>query len=286
MNVNVNEAGDVTSAVLYKINLEGDKIVQNRDCDVVIGKSDGTKPYMSFECVELAKVIVEALGVQVSSGKPDWFVSKRRNKGVWHDQTMIGVPLTTSMNQDLGIDMWSGCATRFIHESSYADWFKEPLVDEFFANHNGFVTYGMNDEGLTNVWFGVPFWGMMNVLEGMKEKITDYICGDSKLLESWCVSLAVSVHGYPEKKVVEAYHIGGVNPDLEKHFWPFQSKVIRKGLYSSSTMAGVVTAYHNYLNNAVSRAERTAWNLEIGNKQFRTDLFGYSSRMWRKLGLS
>ncbi len=265
------------------IRLEGDEVVpRTAGPDVLLGwPSEYVFP----------RAIVESMGFEPSEGPPDFYAFRWSDSGEWRDQVLVGFPLRTLMDGDLGPPVEAGMACRFVpRESPAGEAFeRRELADALqYLDYRGFVTIGLSIEDLElrlkEVRIGwVPYWGFLNALEGVPGRILEWVANpDVRLMESWTVSLLLSRWPYPAKQKSERAFIGIPGREAEKHLWLWNVEGHRKSLYTDGTLVGVATAWSPTLSEACRRAIRTLSNVELEGKQFRLDATRTAGDTWGK----
>jgi len=200
----------------------------------------------------------------------------------WKDKAFLGFPLEFLMNEDLGPKCPSGLMATVLNREDIENYFfnNEVLV-ETLRDFIGFVSITLSIEGgikVIAVETGIPYWGFFNMLEGIKTRISEFLCGNIDFYDSWTASLLVSRFPYPFKYSNGSVFVEGLSQSVEKHFWTGVSNH-RKSYTTQSTIIGIATAWSSNLNEACRRCLRTAWNVSVKDKQFRTDMVreGYRS---------
>jgi len=104
-------------------------------------------------------------------------------------------------------------------------------------------------------------------------------------LDTWSVSLLVSVPPFPNLTKTAIIPIDDLHPKALKHIWPID--MARDGAHwTSGGMSGklmYITARGEYINEAVKRVYRTAGNLRIPDVQYRDDIGENAQQLFRSV---
>lgn len=254
---------------------EGDELTSPENAELVLSDKDTSieqgkivKFYPRFPTLTL-----EALGFEVREDVVRYTLSRWWDGNTYGIQTLLSIPLIGAMNENLGCRKVVGQVCKFVDGSRMGAWFGK---ENFFALLKemkivGFVTFEFSREGLVGARIGLPELSLYPLLEGWKGKISDLFLHGGEFLESWMVGLLVTRYPWPFEPKAKKVEIG-VNPELEKHFWPFDVQEVRKSLFTESTTIGVVTSWNPSLEQACRLVLKPARNLRVEEKQFRTDV--------------
>lgn len=272
---------------------EGDQIVEEK-ADYILCLEELSKRPTSTDCPIVGGIsifppsVLEVLSFpHLSDADTSHLFFKWFDKG-WSLQTLLGIPLSTLMNDNVGAFAPAGLSTIFIDD---------PLADELFANtalvslltelnYIGFVTISLSSEGVTGVQTWVPFNGFLNVVEGMKGTISEFITGvEPTLLVSWASSLSISRSPYPALPVSDRLVYPKPKVDVLKHFWFWKSQKYRTKIITEASFLGTSTAWASSLLEACRRTIRTLSRLEIEGKQYRTDQYFQARRFLERSSL-
>jgi hypothetical protein len=197
----------------------------------------------------------------------------------WSTQTLLGIPLLTMMNDNLGEARETGLVCKFVNSDKLNGLFSNAGLVSFLmkVKHRGFVTITLGqDLGVLSIKLGAGI-GLFNALEGFSGPILDLLLKGGPLLESWSVSIVVSRYPYPLYEVAtERLYFKDGNP-AEKHLWFFGLEGFRFSFYTERTKVCVASAWARTLGDACNRVYRTCRELAIPKKQFRTDAFKQAS---------
>lgn len=268
------------------ISYEGDSVGES---DPIVQVLDGTTvPLPNVRTVSSGFVfpleIVKEMGFDLCpqgySGKKA-VVFKWWDKG-WKDKAFLGFPLEFLMNNDLGPECPSGLMTTVLNRDDIENYFFncEGLI-ESLNDFIGFVSFTLSIEGgikVVSLQTGIPYWGFFNLLESIKTRVSEFLLGNIDFYNSWTASLLISRFPFPFNETEDPVFIEGLSQSVEKHFWTGVSNH-RKSYSTKSTIIGVATAWSSNLNEACRRCLRTADNIHVKNKQYRTDMVreGYRS---------
>jgi len=210
----------------------------------------------------------------VSQGLEQSVVFKWWDEG-WNDQTFVGIPLNRLMNEGLGPRCDAGFVTSpFKREDIVSYLFNNKGLEQFLKGFVGFISFTLSLEGglrVVKIESGIPFNGFYNMLECLKVRVAEFLSGKVDFYESWTASLLVSRSPFPHMEQSSKVFIDGINQSMEKHFWNCLYNH-RKSFSTTSTVIGIATAWSTSLAEACRRCLRTARNLSVEDKQFRTDL--------------
>jgi len=214
-----------------------------------------------------------------------WFELDR-----WQDQTLVGIPLRTLMDRGLGASCPAGIVCCYCHDGVLTENFDQSiLVDTLKEMHfRGFVSFlyefKERDLFVREISTKVPFWGFYAAIEGITGRIIEFLTGRTPILrESWTAALLISRTPFPLSLQAPKVFVGGVEPEVEKHFWFWDLNGYRKSFYTESPILGVATAWSLDLGEVCRRTLRTTRNLEIPGKQHRTDMLSVGSGAFREL---
>jgi hypothetical protein len=247
------------------LSLEGHEIISDGE-DVVLNEDAETN---------IPKKALELLGVEVSLSSVELFRTTIFYDHVhgFGEQMLLGIPLNKFLCEDLGTDCFMGMVTKFV-QSGYLKSFYV-MIEELLhkMRHFGYVTIKFGDDfkpiearrGLGEMLF--------NVLEGFKGSVVDLMTTKVKLLESWTSSLVISRYPYPMRDMAEPELQLRINPAAEKHLWFYNIYGYRSALYTKRTRVCVATAWAQSVSDVCNRVYRTARELELPDKQYRTDMF-------------
>jgi hypothetical protein len=245
--------------------LEGHEVVQDGE-DILLNEEAETN---------IPKKALALLGVEVSSSLVELFRVSRYYDYVtgYGEQTLLGMPLTKFLCDDLGVDCFMGMVTKFV-KSSYVDKFYDQ-IEELLRRmrHTGYVSIRFGDDllpiearrGLGEMLF--------HALEGFKGSVVDLMTKKVQLLESWTSSLVISRYPFPQVELVEPEVQLSINPAAEKHLWFYGIYGYRNALYTKRSKVCVATAWAQSVSDVCNRVYRTARELELPLKQYRVDLF-------------
>jgi len=212
---------------------------------------------------------------------------------VWYDwevgfqgKPILVIPLIGIMDGDLGDDKEVGCVLRQMDAEGLEGMVENIVLAQVLESikHRGFITFSFSFQVLYGVETGIPGHGMYGVLEGIQGKISSWLVEPEPLLESWTSVLVVSRYPWPFKDKDKQAEVGFTS-DIERHFWLLGGERVSKVFLTERTLVGVVTAWHQDLQNACWRARRTAWNVGLEGKQFRLDQGDVARERVRELAL-
>ena len=219
--------------------------------------------------------------------KPICYLSKWFDRfNLWSDQLIVSVPLMGLMDEGKGAVVCTGTALRYIDESPLKDRFDDELLTEILKQqgHTGFVSLGIDSEGAPHsVEFGIPCYGNLVVLEGCRQRLSEFFTNPSRLLESWAVGLLITRYPFPLKQSASRAFIEGLSRSMRKHLrTPFVTEH-RHSFYTDSTIIALATTWDNRLIDANKRAVSLARTLKVEEKQYRTDLNTATQEKWALL---
>lgn len=280
------------------LELEGDQVTDTTP-DILLTRDLLDKENHPSNCLViggdwyLPRDVLNALDVEVDkTGRYLGTVSKWLDT-TWSTQTILGVPLCSLMNEDLGPSCPSGYACRFVHDSRLDEYFDNPKLESLLKDlkYTGFVSFSFgvdksNEVVVTRVETGIPNRGFFNILESTKDKLSSFLTQESPILmESWTISLLISRAPYPFKPldIQKAYVKNPLSRDVLKHLYFFNLESFKKTFSTTSLEVGIATSWANTLSEAGRRVLRTCRNLGLEEKQFRTDVVSYVSTRWHEL---
>lgn len=197
----------------------------------------------------------------------------------WSQQTLLGIPLLTMMNDGLGESVETGLVCKFINSDRLNALFANAGLVSFLMKmkHVGFVTLALGqDLNVLSVRLGAGI-GLFNALEGFAGPTLDLLMHGGPLLESWTVSIVVSRYPFPMMDMAtERIYFENGNP-AEKHLWFYGLEGFRYSFYTERTKVCVASAWATTLGDACNRVYRTCRELVIPKKQYRTDAFKQTS---------
>lgn len=276
--------------------MEGDEIVKRaREADLIysdkiIEDKRDLPPVIGGDLL-FSKEVTGALGYKVSPLECHefslslWFSPSEG----WLDQAIFTFPLRGLMNYNLSTPLVVGGASRYVDDSPLVELLTEsPSLEATLKRmtYNGFVSLLLDfDLLVVGVSLGIPDLGFLQVLEGCRGKISDFLVDPSgnRLHESWTASLLVSRYPYPHKERGERVWLREVCQDFEKHFYFFNIQGTEKSLYTDLTRVGIVTSWATNLGEANRRVLWTSQNLSIPLIQYRTDLSRSTSDKYHRL---
>ena len=276
-------------ALARMLKLEGEEIVEERpEITITQGISGHPEGLVIGGDVIFPPVFTKLLGLQRAEGLPDVVVFRWFHNG-WRSQTLLGFPLQYTMTGDLSISGDVGMACCFTTKVEFTSLFDTgsddskpgPLHETLLKmNYNGFVSFGVkiSDEaeiGITEIRTGVRNNGFFNMLEGLHGRLSQFLIGtEPDLQESWTAQLLLTRYPYPHEPVTtDKVYLEGLNAEVEKHLWLFDAHRHKQTVFSQNTVIGVTTSWSQSLAEACRRVLRTLRNVDIPQKQFRTDLF-------------
>lgn len=274
--------------------LEGDTITPViADAEMVLNDQRLDTSQLSTYLVggefQLVSSAVEALGYKPTSRKSyDFVLTKWFDSHDFLEQLIVGIPLKTLMNDDLGYIVESGYACRYCNDSSLQSVFDNAeLVSLLRAlKYNGFVSFLLTfDLCVVSIESGVPCNGLYNILEGCPGKLSDFFAfpRENPLMQSWSVNLMLSCYPYPHTLKSDRQQVLGINSGIEKHFWFNDLRGHSKAFYTDSSILGWSTSWGPTVTEANRRVLRTCRNLSVPLKQHRTDLSFVVNRQWGHL---
>lgn len=294
MKIKLN--GPFSSALRYALVKEGNEVVE--ESPEMIITDTLLEPIKGVAIVggdyTFPLVVAESLGIPMAQSLPVDFVVSRYYDHGWRDQTLVGVPLLTTMNCGLGSEAPNGVgfAARYIHDGPLLELFDNSKLDAVLSKmpYSGFVSFcgslslGNGLFSVTKLSCGIPFYGLYSALEGASTRISDFFSGESpRLLESWTVGLIVTRSPWPFAEVSHRVFIDNLNESVRKHLWLPYITTYKKSAYTDYTFLGVSTSWAKSLGEAGRRVLRTLKNLSVDSKQHRTDLVSVVSQKWHLL---
>ena len=213
------------------------------------------------------------------------------SSGEWNDQTIIGTPLLGLMNNNLSKNIVTGYALHLSNSSPLQDLFLNTKLREVLStwHHTGFVTFilALLDTKyiILELVTGLPFHGILPLLEGRKEKISSFFLDEQSLMESWCVGIKLTRFPWPHRDAGERVFFRPLSDEAQDHFWSSTITTTGKVCYVDSTTIGYSTGWSPSLSEANRRARRTCKQLPCKEKQYRTDLASQTALMWNSLKL-
>ena len=210
----------------------------------------------------------------------------------WRPQALLGLPIETLANDDLGPRCEAGLVCRYVDPGlDRLGFLWTPELEAVLRemSYCGFVSFGLFlpydglDVRLCSLQTGIPFNGIFNVLEGVKGRTVEFFTGESSWLqESWTVNLTLSRHPWPTVPPVPVRtFIKGLNREVLKHLRLFDTVSFRDSCYSDSLLLGCASAWALQFPEAIRRATRTLRSLDIEDKTFRTDVVSVTSQSYR-----
>jgi len=196
----------------------------------------------------------------------------------WSQQMLLGIPLSTMMNEDLGQEAESGLVCKYVNSDRLNALFAHAGLVLFLMKmkHRGFVTLFLgHDLCVLSIKLGAGI-GLFNAIEGFSGPILDLLMRGGPLMESWSVSIVVSRYPYPMEETSDRLYFETGNP-AEKHLWFYGLEGFRRSFYTDRTKVCVASAWARTLGDACNRVYRTCRELAIPKKQFRTDAFKQTS---------
>lgn len=221
---------------------------------------------------------VELLQLPASEGEELLRVIRWFDGEWWSQQTLLGIPLLTMMNDNLGEVTETGLVCKFVNSDRLNALFANAGLVSLLMKmkHRGFVTLFLGrDLGVLKLRLG-PGIGLFNVLEGFNGPILDLLLRGGPLLESWSVSIVVSRYPFPFDETGERLYFEAGNP-AEKHLWFYGLEGFRRSFFTDRTKVCVASAWARTLGDACNRVYRTCRELNIPKKQYRTDAFKQAS---------
>jgi len=288
--------GQKAQALERVLTLEGDEIVDENPDFVITSQllkpeeDQYNCPVVGGDCI-FPEVVLASLSLPfpVSVQSPLSFLVFKWFDLDWREQTLFGIPLKTLMNEDLGPKCENGMVCNFVSKGPLLKLFDNDKLKKLLRelNYLGFVSFGISLDEIPKIKFiqtGVPFNGFFNVMEATRGRTSDFITGeDPTLFESWTANLVLSVSPWPFREICGRVCIRGVSPIVEKHLYLFGVENYRKSYYTERTLIGIATAWSSSLKGATSRVLQTLRNIELKEKQFRTDQRFAALKVYDKL---
>jgi len=265
---------------------EGDLIV-DKNPELVVTDRDyrGDVPFVRIGGV-LSRAICRTLDFETEK-KPVCYISKWFDRfNGWSDQLIILIPIFGVMNEGLGAGVCTGAALRYINHSILQERFSNEVLTGILQKqrHTGFVSIGLSEEGESvDVSYGIPFYGNLIVLEGCKQRLSEFFTNQVPLMESWAVGLLVTRFPFPAKQSEERIFIEGISRSIQKHLVTPFVESYKHSFYTDSTIVALATTWDLRLVDANKRAVSIARSLLFGEKQFRTDLNSAVQEVWAGL---
>jgi hypothetical protein len=238
-------------------------------------KDEGQHFHIRDAIVEPEFLTNMGIACELGNDQPEYWLTRVLTKSGWVDQTMIGLPVLGTMQYNLGPRVCVGSASRFIPYD--APVFNNDKLVELLRNwgHIGPVSIIYNkDDKIKWVQTGVPFYGWYELLTAVRGRLADWFNKpEQRLYEYWTVAILLSrfpfpVTGQPELPPVL---IESLTPEIERWFWLFEHRMIRRALYSVRPTIGVAVNWSKSLREACSMALASCWAIRVEDKQFRTD---------------
>ena len=205
---------------------------------------------------------------------------------LWGKQLILSIPVWGMMNQDLGKRVCTGVGMRYVDESPLKELFLHELLNELLKTqkHTGFVSIGIDVKGNPlSVSYGIPHNGNLVVLEGCKQRLSEFFSNPSRLMESWAIGILVSRYPYPMSVSSKRVFVKGIRPATKKHIYTPLVVNERNSFYTDSSVIGLCTAWDKRLIDTNKRALGFCNSLEIPEKQYRTDLNQSIQHTWAEL---
>lgn len=275
--VNCSQVSLHAWAIKERIRLEEDNEIQERGkADVVIEEDQFASKMLAHENVQIL------YGAGEKPSRPVCYLSSIFDGEKWGDQQFVMIPMRGLMNEGIGPDVVTGCAVR-AHETPGVF---EKLTDVVRGlGWKGFVTLGLTRDGIDSARLGMPYFSMYAMMESVPTRLAEFSkkpLGE-RLRERWSVAILLSRHPYPMGQEV-AREVEGLNFQLRKHFWTFnQQPILKERFVTSFTAIGVVTAWEHRIRDANERAMQTCRNIQVADKQYRTDLSRVVGSSWEEV---
>jgi hypothetical protein len=254
-------------AVIKQMEREGDEIV-TADEQTRVNVSSEEIPILALEA--LGYRVDKSEGAKTSIYLSTWFDYELG----WHPQTFMGAPVFGLMDENLGPQIISGFGGTYtrLKDETWRDAISGMLVE---MKIKGFVTFGMSSAfDIVECLTGIPFPGLLCLLEGVPHKISRFFAGPMKssLLESKTIAIVFTRPPYPYKTENARTSVDGLTEDVLKHFWiPFVTEH-RKSFFTDSTLVGVATNWSMTFGESNFRALQTCRAVRIPERQYRTDI--------------
>ncbi len=263
-----------------KVKLEGYDLLQlaiTSEGDTLVEKDEELLLDESAEGI-VPSVAMQVLGYILKPEKEFFMITKRFSSG-WNKQTYISFPLPTLMNNDLGYVFEAGRVGRYIPDNPCKEIFNtlESLFNEM--KYKGFVSIKMSrNMEIVSVLFGAGL-SLYAILEGSKQKISDFMLNGEDVLESWSASIVVSRYPFPLQTTAKRLFLN-LTTSAMKHLWFYDLNVFKKSAYTDASKVCLVTAWATSLHEVAKRIYRTCNGLDIPQKQHRTDITPYITKAW------
>ena len=210
--------------------------------------------------------------------RPDYGITRFSFEGKMSEQLAVCLPAWGTCNENLGAEEVGAVGVRFIPGSPLGDLFYDGLhVQLEKMKYTGFVSLQFScrtDRQPIVVQFGVPWFGLYGLLEGMRGNIAEYFSSPWRLFECWNVVLPVLRGLYPSKHCNEVT-VGGLDPGISEHVHLWS-----KGLQSTEQFVGVISFSHGHLPTACHEVLQLANRLVVPEKQYRTDICRELGSIW------
>ncbi len=280
-------SGRKLEALRKHLLLEGDEIVEQKP-DLVI--TDDLKNRDHYDCPfvggdsdfhpSILSDLEFSTPIKTTPGASKLVVFRWFDMG-WHPQTILGIPLVTLFNEDLGPACETGMTCTTIGEGPLVELFENKKLEELLKTelrYLGFVviTLGITEDGLElqSIKTTVSFDGFFTIMEARQDKISSFINGESsRLWDSWSSSLRLSRFPWPLEVAPSRSFIKGISPLVEKHLWFYGMKSYNKSWYADESDLGLATAWSSDLKEVTRRCRRSLRHISLENKVFRTDQY-------------
>jgi len=282
MKITMNCMDAFNSVLGMQIEREGDELVSEGAELTITDKAGAVEGPTVTVGGEMSSSMLNML--DIVSATPVACVSKWYDPFAgWMDQLVVSIPVMGMMNDDLGADVLSGMALRYIDQSPLGELFDNELLEMTLkqSKHTGFVSIGITPEGLAcSVCFGIPWGGNLVVLEGCGQRLAEFFSCPERLMESWAVGLYVTRHPYPFATVGERAHVEGLGRSTAKHIYTPHVTQYRNSFYTDNTMIALCTSWDKRLIDANKRVLSLCGKITVEGKQHRTDLNSAVQRTW------
>lgn len=228
--------------------------------------------------------VLEMYGVTLSGLKTKYFTT------MWHDgQTykpwvFVGLPVFGLIGEGNGADVCVAVGGRFINRPEVKATKLHDTVHDIIVEfeYRGFVSFGFDEQGgLTSAYFGVPYYGIYNLMEARHKQSVAEALEDYKPWHSWTLSEVVSRYPWPLVERGEAFVVNGErsgrlwlwdweNVQASRTLFSTQSNLV--GVMSTTTGSGILATV------GVSRAE--VEQLEFPERQMRFGLVDTIRDSW------
>lgn len=239
----------------------------------------------SYGCIEDPESVVriddpQPITVVPKDQDPEYCFVTTYADGQFGNQLALQIPMTGSMSGGMGINVCSGCATRYIQPSNLQTCLEHtPNIADTLGEYRGFVSWAFSSTH-DFLWAtkGVQYYGLYSLLSTLNpELLIPWIENPMsvRFVEAWSGALLVSRYPWPVFKNTEVetmVNLSGLS--TQQHFWRFDVESRSRRYYETNrTSIGVSTGWSTRrFYDAVDHVMMSAIGLEVINKQCRNDM--------------